>query len=64
MIEYKGQRVAELLASIAELEKVLDHTVGAVVDLGGQVDVLAMVEGYATLAIAKAKLSSLKGTIS
>ena len=42
----------------------LDHTVGAVVDLGGQVDVLGMVEGYATLAIAKAKLSSLKVTIS
>ena len=63
MIEYKGQRVSELLASIDELEKVLDLTIGAVVDLGGQLDVLSAVEGYATLAIAKAKLSSLKGTI-
>lgn len=54
MLMYKGERIADLLHKIEVLEKTL-HTMQ---DVG---DVFEVSQGYATLAIAKAKLKSLQG---
>jgi hypothetical protein len=56
---YKGQRIEELLQQITVLEQRL-HKNCLGEELGGEM-FLALSEGYATLAIAKAKLTSLKG---
>ncbi len=55
---YKGLRIAELLEDIARLQKELDlnQEVASSAD-----EVVALVEGQATLAIAKAKLTALLG---
>ena len=56
---YKGQRIQELLNQIEVLEQRLHKN-----SLGSEFDGdmgLALAEGFATLAIAKAKLTSLKG---
>ncbi len=55
---YKGLRITELLEDIARLQKELDlnQEVASSAD-----EVVALVEGQATLAIAKAKLTALLG---
>jgi hypothetical protein len=62
---YKGQRVAELLEKIRQMEMKLDAGCRNVDNLGGDYEGfgIAVADGYATLAIAKAKLSSLKGNV-
>lgn len=64
-MNYKGQRVADLLETIRQMEMKLDAGCRGVDDLGGNYEgfEVAVAEGYATLAVAKAKLSSLKGSI-
>jgi hypothetical protein len=55
---YKGKRIEELLADIRRLEGELsknEHIVSSTQE------VVALVEGQATLAIAKAKLTALLG---
>jgi hypothetical protein len=56
MLMYKGERIADLLDRIDLLEKTLQtmHSVGSYDELA---------QGYATLAIAKAKLKSLQGEV-
>ena len=54
---YKGHRIAELLANIADLQSVLEHTK----DSAQGDDVFRCVESEATLAIMKAKLTALQG---
>lgn len=54
---YKGHRIAELLANIADLQSVLEHTKHTAE--GEQV--FRCVESEATLAIMKAKLTALQG---
>lgn len=55
---YKGKRIAELLDDIKRLEgELCKHE--SVVD--STEEVIALVEGQATLAIAKAKLTALLG---
>ena len=54
---YKGHRIAELLANIADLQSVLEHTK----DSAQGDDVFSCVESVATLAIIKAKLTALQG---
>ena len=54
---YKGHRIAELLANIADLQSVLEHTKHTA---QGD-DVLRCVEAEATMAIMKAKLTALQG---
>jgi hypothetical protein len=61
-MDYKGQRVEDLLETIRQMEMKLDagcRGSGGIYE-GFEV---AVAEGYATLAIAKAKLSSLKGSV-
>ncbi len=55
---YKGLRIAELLEDITRLQKELDlnQEVASSAD-----EVVALEEGQATLAIAKAKLTALQG---
>lgn len=62
---YKGQRVDELLERIRQMEMLLDANCRRVDKEGGDYEGLesAVAEGYATLAVAKAKLSSLKGNV-
>ena len=55
---YKGRRITELLEDIRRLEIQL-HENQEVVD--SLEDAIALVEGQATLAIAKAKLTALLG---
>jgi hypothetical protein len=55
---YKGLRIAELLEDIARLQRELDGN-GEVASSADEV--VALVEGQATLAIAKAKLTALLG---
>jgi hypothetical protein len=54
---YKGHRIAELLANIADLQSVLEHTKHTA---EGD-DVFRCIESEATLAIMKAKLTALQG---
>lgn len=56
---YKGQRIEELLNRIAQLEQIL-HENSLKETMAEDVG-LAVADGFATLAIAKAKLTSLKG---
>jgi hypothetical protein len=55
---YKGQRISELLENIRRLEIQLHENQEVV---GSLEDAIALVEGQATLAIAKAKLTALLG---
>ena len=55
---YKGQRISELLDNIRRLEIQLHENQEVVSSLE---DAIALVEGQATLAIAKAKLTALLG---
>ena len=55
---YKGQRISELLDNIRRLEIQLHENQEVV---GSLEDAIALVEGQATLAIAKAKLTALLG---
>jgi hypothetical protein len=52
---YKGQRITELLNTIASMEMKLD----AVDHVGNSAELLA--EAYTTITIAKAKLTALQG---
>jgi uncharacterized coiled-coil protein SlyX len=53
---YKGERIDNLLRTIDVLEKTLTKLSGA-----STLDQNEVAQGYATLAIAKAKLKSLQG---
>lgn len=55
---YKGQRISELLDRIKILQKALEEGRSEVVSAEGFVE---FVEGEATLAIMKAKLTALQG---
>jgi hypothetical protein len=55
---YKGQRISELLEDIARLQRELDLNQSVATNAE---EVVALVEGQATLAIAKAKLTALQG---
>jgi hypothetical protein len=55
---YKGERISDLLNRIAELEQVLRDAPPEIVE--GEM-VVHFSQGYADLAIAKAKLTSLRG---
>lgn len=54
MLMYKGERISDLLKKIEILERTMD----SLADSNNPFDVS---QGYATLAIAKAKLKSLQG---
>jgi hypothetical protein len=53
---YKGERISDLLVRIEQLNKILDQNQDA-----PNVDPMDIVQGYADLAIAKAKLTALQG---
>ena len=55
---YKGQRINELLARIKILQNALEEGRGEITSAEGFVE---FVEGEATLAIMKAKLTALQG---
>jgi hypothetical protein len=55
---YRGERITKLLDRIAELEQILKDAPPEIID-GEMLAKLA--QGYADLAIAKAKLTALKG---
>jgi hypothetical protein len=55
---YKGERITDLLNRIAELEQILRDAPPEIID--GEM-VMHLAQGYADLAIAKAKLTSLQG---
>ena len=55
---YKGQRISELLARIKILQNALEEGRGEITTTDGLVE---FVEGEATLAIMKAKLTALQG---
>ena len=55
---YTGQRISELLEDIARLQRELDLNQSVATNAE---EVVALVEGQATLAIAKAKLTALQG---
>lgn len=55
---YKGKRIEELLKDIDRLELALNQNQEVV---STEAEVIALVEGQATLAIAKAKLTALLG---
>jgi hypothetical protein len=54
---YKGERIADLLQRIEELKAILDDNQQA----GGADEALSIITAYADLAIAKAKLTALRG---
>lgn len=54
---YRGERIADLLQRIEELKAVLDENQLAT----NAEEALRVIEGYADLAIAKAKLTALQG---
>ena len=54
MLMYKGERISDLLKKIEVLEQTMDR-------LADSNDPFDVSQGYATLAIAKAKLKSLQG---
>jgi hypothetical protein len=54
---YKGERISDLLQRIEELKVILDEN-----QLAGSADeAIQIITAYADLAIAKAKLTALKG---
>ena len=55
---YKGQRISDLLKQIDELSKALEDNHGA---YENETQALRALEARTTLAIAKAKLTSLQG---
>jgi hypothetical protein len=55
---YKGQRISELLARIKILQNALEEGRGEITTTDGLVE---FVQGEATLAIMKAKLTALQG---
>jgi hypothetical protein len=55
---YKGQRISELLDRIKILQKALDEGRGEITTPDGLIE---FIEGEATLAIMKAKLTALQG---
>lgn len=55
---YKGKRITELLEDIKRLEGELNRNESGATNTE---EILALVEGQATLAIAKAKLTALLG---
>jgi hypothetical protein len=59
---YKGQRVDELLEIIAEMEKRL-KLLSVDIDPFSMARYEEVSQGYTNLALAKAKLSSLKGDV-
>jgi hypothetical protein len=54
---YKGERISDLLARITELTAILDENQLAT----NETEALQIVTAYADLAIAKAKLTALRG---
>ncbi len=54
---YKGERISDLLQRIEELKVVLDENRLAT----NAEEALSIIQGYADLAIQKAKLTALKG---
>lgn len=54
---YKGERISDLLQRIEELKAILDDNQQA----GGADEALSIITAYADLAIAKAKLTALRG---
>ena len=56
---YKGQRISELLEDIAHIKQTLDDNVVAT----NAHETHLIAEGYAKLALMKAKLTSLQGDI-
>jgi hypothetical protein len=59
---YKGQRIDELLEIIAEMEKRL-KLLTVDIDPFSLARYEEVAQGYTSLALAKAKLSSLKGSV-
>jgi hypothetical protein len=59
---YRGQRIDELLAVIEEMEKRL-RLLSVDIDPFSMARYEEVAQGYTSLALAKAKLSSLKGGI-
>ena len=55
---YKGQRVSELLARVAELSKALEDNFG---EYENEAQALRAIEAWTSLTIAKAKLTALQG---
>ena len=55
---YKGQRISDLLAQVAELSKALEENQGK---FENETQALRAVEAMTSLAIAKAKLTALQG---
>jgi hypothetical protein len=53
---YKGERISDLLQRIEELKVILENNQDA-----PNVDPMDIVQGYADLAITKAKLTALQG---
>jgi hypothetical protein len=56
---YKGERISDLLARIEELTKVLDENQLA----STAEEAIQIITAYADLAIAKAKLTALRGEL-
>jgi hypothetical protein len=54
---YKGERISDLLQRIEELKAILDENDGGVT----ADEAIQIITAYADLAIAKAKLTALKG---
>jgi len=59
---YRGQRIDELLAVIEEMEKRL-RLLSVDIDPFSMARYEEVAQGYTSLALAKAKLSSLKGDV-
>jgi hypothetical protein len=55
---YKGERISDLLVRIEQLTKILDEHQLATTET----EVMQIVTAYADLAIAKAKLTALRGS--
>ena len=55
---YKGERISDLLARVAELSKALEENRG---QFENETQALRAVEAMTSLAIAKAKLTALQG---
>ena len=55
---YKGQRISDLLAQIEELSKALHDNQGA---FENETQAIRAIEAWASLTIAKAKLTALQG---
>jgi hypothetical protein len=55
---YKGQRVSDLLAQVAELSKALEENQD---EFENETQALRAIEAWTSLTIAKAKLTALQG---